>query len=92
MTDDPFDLEDSVPIREGMVGDKSWQEYRRLILFELKRQHNKQEALDTAVQAINQSLTVLKTKAAMWGALAGLLVGTVVTIVGGLVIHTLTTH
>ena len=58
-----------------------WNEYQKLVLSELARLNKGIEALKGKVGEMAVEIAVLKTKASMWGALAG--VGATVVIMLG---------
>ena len=64
----------------------SWNEYSQHVLRTLEALNRNMERLDEKVDDMRNRLTILETRAAMWGALAGLVVGGVVTFVMSIVL------
>jgi hypothetical protein len=69
---------------------RSWQEYRRLVLHEIKRHEDTLSDHDARITKNNTDITVLKTQAAVWGAISGLIAGLVTTVIGGLILWAIT--
>jgi ABC-type branched-subunit amino acid transport system permease subunit len=59
-----------------------WSEYQRLVLSELKRLDEAIRSNNERLEAIQLNIAVLKTKATIWGALAGFGGSIIVVIVG----------
>jgi len=70
--------------------DKDFSSYRRLILYELQRQNREIVKNDAAIQELKSSVTVLKVRAALWGALAGLVGSVLAATLAGLLVHLMT--
>jgi hypothetical protein len=54
-----------------MGPDSSWVEYRRLILSDLRRLEDQQEATHREVMNLRLDVSKLKVHASLWGAAAG---------------------
>lgn len=52
--------------------ESSWVEYQRLVLSELERHTKDLDALRKELQIIREEIVMLKVKAGVWGAVAGL--------------------
>ena len=48
-----------------------WAEWKKLVLFQLERNTSEHRVLDRRVSEIQTDIAQLKTKAGVWGALAG---------------------
>jgi hypothetical protein len=65
---------------DSEAGDRSWDQYRRLILSELERMNATIEAINRKIETFRQEdiasirtdIALLKFQAAMWGAGAGI--------------------
>ena len=61
--------------------DNGWNEYQKLVLAELKRLSSAQIKHDLRLNEVRLEIATLRGRASVWGAIAGLLAGTVVAIV-----------
>lgn len=55
------------------MSNNSWTEYSKFILKELERLNNHFEMMDKQIQKLHIEIIMLKTKASVWGAMAGLI-------------------
>lgn len=62
------------------MADEDWNEYRRLVLAELKRLTEHIDALTDRIGRMESSIAVLQFRAGMWGTLAGALSGAIATL------------
>ncbi len=59
------------------MADDDWRGYRRLVVSELKRHDGWLKSLEERTGELRTDLKVLQAKAALWGAGAGLILGTI---------------
>lgn len=64
--------------------ENSWREYSRLVLSELKRLDHDIKRLEEAQLEVLREITALKTQAAVWGSIAGLVMSSSIYLVGKL--------
>lgn len=57
-----------------MMHDDGWKEWSRYVLEELKRLNSKMERMEKEVHEIKVEVNTLKTKSALWGSMAGVVV------------------
>ena len=60
-----------------MVEVNGWSEWSKFVLKELERLAEVCESMRKDIQAIRDDVVMLKTKTAMWGAMAGAIAGLV---------------
>jgi hypothetical protein len=98
MSDDLLGSRERFDDQRGPEDDeKSFASYRRLILYELKRQNKEIENNDDRIQSLKdneiarlrEELTILKVKAAMWGALGGSIGGIIIAVVTALIVSSI---
>lgn len=59
------------------MADDDWRGYRRLVVSELKRHDKWLQSHEERLGDLRTDLKVLQARAAMWGAGAGLILGTI---------------
>lgn len=64
-----------------MPPDNGWSEWSKYVLKELERLNICFEGLDKKVDDIKTDITMLKVKAAMWGALGSLIAAPIIVII-----------
>ncbi len=64
-----------------MPDPNGWNEWSKHVLKELERLNDCYEMLDKRVNKIHTGLAILNVKAVIWGAIAGLIPGSIVAIV-----------
>ena len=69
---------------------RSWQEYRRLVLHESKRHEDDLSDHNKRITKNATDLTVLKTQATIRGAIAGAVVGVITSLITGLILWAIT--
>jgi hypothetical protein len=69
-----------------MSNDKTWEEYRELVLFQLEESQRMHKDIGLEIRQLRDDVLMLKVKAGMWGAMAS--VG--VSILIGFITHLLT--
>lgn len=59
------------------MADEDWNEYRRLVLAELKRLTERIDGLSSQISTMQSAIAVLQFRAGLWGALAGAVPGAI---------------
>lgn len=84
----PDGSNETPPYTGALAADRTWGEYRRLILSELERINSAVEKVNTKIEMFRQDdiaqiktdIALLKFQAAMWGAGAGIVFSVAVTL------------
>jgi ABC-type phosphate transport system auxiliary subunit len=64
------------------MDNNSWEKWSKHVLIELDRLNKRYEELDSKLDALQRDFIVLKTRAAMYGSIAGGVIGIATALVG----------
>ncbi len=65
----------------GTSMNETWNNYKALILSAIETNSEKLEKLAEDINEIKVEISVLKSNASMWGAVAGFIISTIITII-----------
>jgi ABC-type phosphate transport system auxiliary subunit len=67
---------------DNNMDNNSWEKWSKHVLIELDRLNKRYEELDHKLDSLQKDFIILKTRAAMYGSIAGGVIGIVTAIIG----------